>query len=174
MEGIGYGILAVVALFAVSYLYLKVKEKAKKKIFFKEQYEMQKNLTGNLYVFDTAAPIETIKEALSKRIQTDDSFSANFFGGNYRITAQAADSITYLHGAKITTGGGGDEFSAKVFFMQIENGLKVIAEIIQWRVKDGVTRKAGIQAMQNFFNSVSLAVKDADPNATLKIIQKRG
>ena len=36
---------------------------------------------------------------------------------------------------------------------------------------DGVTRKAGIQAMQAFFNSVSLAVKDVDANSSVNIVK---
>ena len=171
MEGIGYGILAVVVLFAVSYLYLKIKEKAKKNIFFKEQYEMQKNLTENAYVFTYQGTTEQLKSAIKKRIPIDNSFSANFVGGNYTISSETSDEITFLHGAKITTGGGGDEFTATIKFSQVENASRAVAQIIRWKVHDGVTRKAGIQAMQGFFNSVSLAVKDVDANSSVNIVK---
>ena len=171
MEGIGYGLLAVVVLFAVSYLYLKIKEKAKKNIFFKEQYEMQKNLTENAYVFTYQGTTEQLKSAIKSRIPVDNSFSANFVGGNYTITSETSDEITFLHGAKITTGGGGDEFTATIKFSQTENASRAVAQIIRWKVHDGVTRKAGIQAMQAFFNSVSLAVKDVDANSSVNIVK---
>ena len=170
-KGILYGFLFFGAVFVLSFLYLKIKEKAKKEVFFKEQYEMQKKLTENAYVFHYIGTVEQIKSALRVRIPTDNSFGANFVGGNFRIKSETENEIVYFHGAKITTGGGGDEFTASVKFIHNENINKVVASITQWRVKDGVTRKAGIQAMQGFFNSVSLAVKDVDSNSKLEVVK---
>ena len=170
-KGILYGFLLFGILFVLSFIYLKIKEKAKKEVFFKEQYEMQKKLTENAYVFSYNGTTEQIKSALKIRIPTDNSFEANFVGGNFRIQSETENEIIYFHGAKITTGGGGDEFTASVKFIKNDNLNKVVASITQWRVKDGVTRKAGIQAMQGFFNSVSLAVKDVDPNSKLDIVK---
>lgn len=171
MGNTGYVILFVVGIFAVSFLYVWIKEKAKKNIFFKEQYQMQRNLTENAYVFTYHGTIEQLKAAIKNRIPVDNSFSANFVGGNYTIKSETADEITFLHGAKITTGGGGDEFTATIKFSQTENASRAVAQIIRWKVHDGVTRKAGIQAMQAFFNSVSLAVKDVDANSSVNIVK---
>jgi len=162
----GYGILIVIGLFVVVYLYTKIKEKAKQNIFFKEQYETQKALTERSYVYHSAADAETIKTAIKKHIPTDDSFAANLKGGNYTIEAETPDSITYLHGAKITTGGGGDQFTANVTIRQNNGVSEITAQILRWRVHDGVTRKAGIQAMQDFYDRVRLAVMETEANAT--------
>ena len=171
MGDAGYIILFVVGVFAVSFVYVWLKEKAKKNIFCKEQYEMQKNLTENAYVFTYQGTTEQLKSAIKNRIPVDNSFSANFVGGNYTINSETADEITFLHGAKITTGGGGDEFTATIKFSQTEKASRAVAQIIRWKVHDGVTRKAGIQAMQGFFNSVSLAVKDVDANSSVNIVK---
>lgn len=171
MGDTGYVILFFVGIIAITFLYYWIKEKAKKNIFFKDQYEMQKNLTENSYVFTYQGTVEQLKEAIKNRIPVDNSFSANFVGGNYIIKSETADEITFLHGAKITTGGGGDEFTATIKFSQTEDAACAVARIIQWKVHDGVTRKAGIQAMQGFFNSVSLAVKDVDKNSSVNVVK---
>lgn len=172
MSGTATSILLVIALFGVTFLYITIKKKAKQEIFFKDQYKEQKNLTENAYLYKASATEDAVRAALKKHIPTDDSFSANFVGGNCRIAAQNDNSITYLHTAKITTGGNGDEFTASVTFGKTESGVDVLAQIVSFRVKDGVTRKAGIQAMQDFFDSVRRAVTEADPNASSEIIKK--
>jgi hypothetical protein len=41
--------------------------------------------------------------------------------------------------------------------------VRAVASIDRWREKDGVTRRAGVNAMENFMNTVVASFRAVDP-----------
>jgi hypothetical protein len=77
---------------------------------------------------------------------------------------EGPNRIIFKHTSKIGTGGSGDEFTASVTFSQVfPTTVRAEVSIDRWREKDGVTRRAGIQAMENFMNTVTAAFRAVDP-----------
>lgn len=159
-------ILFIAILFGLSWLYYTVKEKAKRNLLFKNQYETQKALThGNMLITTTAA-IDDVRASLDRYLAPDDSVRAVFIGGAIKLVSRDETTSVYKHISKITTGGGGDEFTASVTFLPpADSAQRAIVSIDCWREKDGVTRRAGIQAMQKFMSAVVSAFKEVDPSA---------
>ena len=160
-NGMLFGLIIVVGLFAVTFLYLSVKKTLKRNVFCKKQYEEQKRLVGKEYVYRTGAPRYILKAMVKNAIPVNNSFSAKVKGGNYRILSETEGNITYQHMSKLTVGGDGDEFTAWISFFDTPNGCSVAACIERWREKDGVTRKAGLEAMREFYGYVENAVRAA-------------
>lgn len=153
-----------IVLFGSSWLYYTAKAKAKRSVFFKDQYERQKALTHRNMVLTTSASIHDVQASLAQHIPDDRSARAAFLGGAMRVRMDAPNHIVYEHISKITTGGGGDRFSGSVTFDQISpTRLQAVVSIDRWREKDGVTRRAGIDAMQNFMQTVVTAFRAVDP-----------
>jgi hypothetical protein len=81
-----------------------------------------------------------------------------------KVRMESPNRIVYQHQGKITTGGEGDNFTASVTFESVTpSQLRAVVSIDRWREKDGVTRRAGIAAMQNFMNTVVTAFQSVDP-----------
>lgn len=154
----------VILFFAVfiggAFLYYAVKKKLKQNVFQKSQYEEQLRLTNKPETHVVQADIATVMTSIKNRIPVDTSTKAVFKGGNYSIVSERNDCITYHHASKITTGGEGDEFTAQVSLTPLDdNRTQITSAIIRWREHDGVTRKAGIAAMQEFQAMVREAVR---------------
>jgi hypothetical protein len=72
--------------------------------------------------------------------------------------------VIFHHTSHITAGGSSDEFTASVTFHQLDaRRLQAVVSIDRWREKDGVTRRTGINAMQNFMNTVVASFHAVDP-----------
>lgn len=160
------GILILAALFGIIWLYYTVKQKAKRNIFFRDQYEQQKALTLHNMVITTTAPINDVQWSLSRHIPHDQSARASFVGNAMHVRMDGPNRIVYKHIGKITTGGNGDEFTASITFEPLETDrLRAVVSIDRWREKDGVTRRAGIDAMAKFMNDTVAAFQACDPAA---------
>jgi hypothetical protein len=125
-------------------------------------------------VITTKASKKEIFDSLDKEIKVDDSAKGAFLGGVLKCTKRTDDYIEYLHISKFTTGGDGDEFSASISLKEEQEIIKAVISINRWKEKDGVTRKAGIEAMQDFFSSVQKAFKNIDKDAKIEYLQKVG
>ena len=159
---IGLGLFA--ALVVVCMIYGHFKQKAKRKIF-KGKYEEQKSLTHNATIVQTASTIAQVKQSLKETIPTDDSAKAAFLGGRLKIQSETDNYIEYYHTSHFKVSGEGDEFTGSVAFEPTETGLTVTIRIEKWREKDGITQKAGIEAMRKFVELAKTAVLNTDPNA---------
>lgn len=167
-EGIIYGLGGVVFLFAFFWLYYTVKQKAKRGLFFKKQYEEQLSLTQQDVVFTTSASVERVRQALAIHIPLDDSVKGAFLGGRYKVKEEA-NRLVYERSSSLKTAGEGDAFTGSVTFVPQETGLRAVARIERWREKDGVTRRAGIDAMRQFIEAVKAAFREADPNVQIAL-----
>lgn len=157
-------VLFFIVLFGGSWLYYTAKAEAKRSVFFRDQYERQKALTHRNMVLTTTASIDAVQTSLAQHIPDDRSARAAFLGGAMRVRMENPNRIVYEHISKITTGGGGDRFSGSLTFDQISpTSLQAVVSIDRWREKDGVTRRAGIDAMQNFMQTVVAAFRAVDP-----------
>lgn len=158
-------IVTLAVIFGVGWLYYSVKIVAKRNIVFKDQYEQQRALTHSKLVLTTVAPLCDVQSSLAHHIPDDRSARATFFGGAMRATVQHPNRIVYEHIAKISTGGDGDWFTASVTFESVPpTQLRAVVSIDRWREKDGVTRRAGIDAMQSFVSAVVTAFRAVDPD----------
>lgn len=156
--------LFLAALFGGSWLYYAAKTKAKRSIFFKGQYERQRALTHQNLILVTSAPMDVVQSSLARCIPDDRSARTAFLGGAMRVRMENPQRIVYQHISKITTGGSGDQFTASITFEQLSpQQLRAVTSIDRWREKDGVTRRAGVDAMQDFMNSVVVAFQAVDP-----------
>ncbi|KAA0024915.1 hypothetical protein [Antrihabitans cavernicola] len=162
-------ILFVAIFIGGSYLYYAAKQRAKRKVFFKHQYDSQRSLTHRNLVITTTADIKDVRRSLDRHVVSDDSARAVFFGGAIKVQNRSDLRTVYQHSSKITSGGDGDHFSASITFRPPKDDhLSAVISIDQWREKDGVTRRAGIKAMQQFMDSVVAAFRAADPNIQIK------
>lgn len=154
-------ILFFIGIFVFFFIYYEVKKRLKQNVFQKEQYEEQKRLTEKPVIYVVNADIATVMNAVKKAIPVDTSVKAVFKGGNYSVESESDNVIVYHHASKITTGGEGDEFTAQIVLEPYgDNQTQVSVSIIRWRENDGVTRKAGIAAMQEFHTMVKNAVAE--------------
>ena len=71
-------ILFIAILFGLSWLYYTVKEKAKRNLLFKNQYETQKALTHGDMLITTTAAIDDVRASLDRYSAPDDSVRAVF------------------------------------------------------------------------------------------------
>lgn len=157
-------VLVIAVLLGGSWLYYSVKQNAKRGLFFRQQYERQKAITHRNMVLTTAAPMQAVQTSLAQYLPDDRSARAAFLGGAMRVRMDNPNRIVYQHTSRITTGGGGDQFTASVTFEPLNPGrLRAVVSIDRWREKDGVTRRAGIAAMENFMNTVVAAFRAVDP-----------
>ncbi len=164
MAGVIFAVLFFGALLAAGWLYYYIKEQAKRKLFFRAQYERQKALTHQYLILTTVAPMQDLLSSLAHHIPDDRSTRAAFMGGAMKVHLENPWRIIYQHRSKITTGGDGDAFTASVNFEPIDaSRLRAVVSIDRWREKDGVTRRAGINAMENFMNTVVTAFRAVDP-----------
>ncbi len=170
-EGILYGLGGFALLFVFFWLYYSIKQKAKRNLFFKKQYEEQLALTHQEVVFTTAASAKQVRQALSVHIPLDDSVKGTFLGGRYKMKEEA-NRLIYERSSSIKTTGEGDAFTGSVTFIPQENGLRAVARIERWREKDGVTRRAGIEAMRGFIEAVKAAFREADPNVRIELVKQ--
>ena len=166
------GIGGFIGLCIFFWIYYWVKEKLKRNVFFKGQYEEQQKLTHQNMIIITTASKEKIFESLDNEIKIDDSVKGAFKGGIYKCTKRTDSYIEYLHTSSIYTGGEGDEFSSSISLKEEEGNTKVIVSINRWREKDGVTRKAGIEAMKEFYSSVEKAFRNIDSNIKIEYTSK--
>ena len=166
------GIGGFIGLCIFFWIYYWAKEKLKRNVFFKGQYEEQKQLTHQNMIITTNASKDRIFESLNNEIKIDDSVKGAFKGGIYKCTKKTDNYIEYLHTSSIYTGGEGDEFSSSVLLKEENEKIKAIVSINRWREKDGVTRKAGIEAMKEFYSSVERAFKNIDSNAKVEYVNK--
>jgi hypothetical protein len=158
-------VLFFIVVFGASYLYYFLKQKAKRNLLFKGQYEQQKSLTHRNMVLVSGAPIAALQSSLASFIPDDSSARAVFMGGAMRVRMESPTRIVFKHLSKITTGGDGDAFTASVTFDQTDaNRVRAVVSIDTWREKDGVTRRAGIAAMESFMNNVVAAFRAVDPS----------
>jgi hypothetical protein len=158
------GLLIFAVLIGLSFAYYWIKQNVKRNIFFKDQYERQKTLTHRNLVLDTAASMQTVQNSLAQHLPDDSTARAAFSGGAMRVRMEHPERIVYHHTSKFFTGGSGDEFTASVTFKPLETGhLRAVVSIDRWREKDGVTRRAGISAMENFMGTVVNAFRAVDP-----------
>jgi hypothetical protein len=157
-------VLFFVVLIGGSYLYYFVKQQAKRNLFFKGQYERQKSLTHRNMVLISAAPMDALQSSLAHYIPDDSSARAAFLGGAMKVRMESPTRIVFNHLSKITTGGDGDAFAASVTFQQADaHRVRAVVSIDNWREKDGVTRRAGLTAMEDFMNTVVAAFRAVDP-----------
>lgn len=159
------GLIAVIAaVFAICWVYAVVKEKAKRGVFFREQYEREKAVTRHDLVLTTTAPIQVVQSSLARYLPDDRSARAAFLGDVMQVHLDGPNRIVYDHTPKITTPGEGDRFTASVTFKPFGSGrLRAVVSIDCWREKDGVTRRAGIAAMEKFMTTVVTAFRAVDP-----------
>ena len=122
------GIGGFIGLCIFFWIYYWAKEKLKRNVFFKGQYEEQKQLTHQNMIITTNANKDRIFESLNNEIKIDDSVKGAFKGGIYKCTKKTDNYIEYLHTSSIYTGGEGDEFSSSVLLNE-ENG-NIKAKII--------------------------------------------
>jgi hypothetical protein len=161
-------LLCVAALFTVSWIYYSVKQNVKRNLLFRDQYTRQRVLTHRNLVVTTSASIADVKRSLAEHVVVDDSVRGAFTGGATTLQSQSPTKLVYHHSSRITTGGRGDEFTASITFAPIDPGLvRAVVSIDRWREKDGVTRRAGIKAMEDFVNAAAAAFQAADPRARL-------
>ncbi|MDH6244902.1 hypothetical protein [Mycobacterium sp. OTB74] len=164
MSGVGFAVLFFGGLFGVSWVYSTIKKKAKRNIFFRDQYARQRQLIDRNVILMTTASIDSVVASLAHFIPNDTSVKAAFLGGGMRVHMESPNRIIFKHASKIGTGGSGDEFSASVTFNQVSRAtVRAEVSIDRWREKDGVTRRAGIQSMENFINTVTAAFRAVDP-----------
>jgi hypothetical protein len=157
-------ILVLVVLFGGSWLYYSVKKQAKRNLFFSGQFERQKALTHRNLILTTTASMDAIQSSLAYHLPDDRSARAAFLGGAMRVRVENPHRIVYHHTSHITAGGNSDEFTASVSFSQVDTSrLRAVVSIDRWREKDGVTRRTGISAMENFINTVVAAFRAVDP-----------
>jgi hypothetical protein len=157
-------ILFFAVLFGGSWLYCTAKSSAKRNLLFKGQYERQKSVTHRNLHLTTSASMQAVQASLAQHIPDDRSARAAFLGGAMRVRMENPNRMVYEHISKFTTGGDGDRFTGSVTFTQIgPSQLQAEVSIDRWREKDGVTRRAGIDAMQNFMNTVVAAFRSVDP-----------
>ncbi|MBS9535892.1 hypothetical protein KIH27_20110 [Mycobacterium sp. M1] len=157
-------IIMFAALFGICWLYVVLKTKAKQNIFFRGQYEREKALVGRNLVLTTTAPMRDVQLSLAQYIPDDPSARAAFLGGAMRVTMESPTRIIYKYMSKITTHRQGDEFTASIDFTPIDaRSLRAEVSIDKWRENFGVTRRAGIDAMENFMNNVVTAFRAVDP-----------
>ena len=168
-------IIAVVVILAASWIYSTIKEKAKREVFFKGQYDEQKSFTHRDTIVETGASLEDARTAVVARFPVDMSAKAAFSGGNYKLVGDESNKLTYRRTSSITNLNSGDEFTASVRFAPSEpdGPLRVIVSIEQWREHDGVTRRAGIAAMKEFFDAVVQAIHEIDPGAQVSYSAER-
>lgn len=165
MEGIVFVIGFFVVIFALAWVYSTLKSAAKRKIFCKGQYERQRHMIDNDLVLTTVAPMPAVMDSLSRYIPDDRSAKSAFLGGAMRVTMEGSNRLVFNHMSKFTTGGGGDRFAASVTFEQLDpQRLRAVVSIDEWRENDGVTRRAGVDAMEKFRNEVVTAFRAVDPN----------
>ncbi len=168
MEGIVFVIGFFAVIIGISWGYYTLKSVAKRKLFFKGQYERQRAMIDNDLVLTTVAPMPAVMDSLSRYIPDDRSAKAACLGGAMRVTMEGPNRLVYTHLPKFTTGGGGDRFAASVTFEQSgPQQLQAVVSIDEWRENDGVTRRAGIDAMERFRNEVVAAFRAVDPNTTV-------
>lgn len=161
--------ILIIIFTALYMIYYEVKKTLKRKVFQKGQYEEEKRLVRTRVVMVTKVPKVNVIDALDRFIPLDYSAKGTFFGGVYRCE-DTEDKRIYIHISKITSGGDGDEFEAEVYFSQQDNQLKVVGKITRWRECDGVTRKAGVEAMNKFLKNMEQAFHYADSNAEIDVI----
>lgn len=164
MSGVAFAVLFFGGLFGLSWMYYTLKEKAKRNIFFRDQYARQRQLIDRDLILTTTASIDSVVASLAQFIPNDTSAKAAFLGGSMRVHMESPTRIIFKHTSKIGTGGSGDEFTASVTFNQVfPTTVRAQVSIDRWREKDGVTRRAGIQAMENFISTVTAAFRAVDP-----------
>jgi hypothetical protein len=157
-------VLFFVVIFGIAWVYAIVKRNAKRSVFFKGQYERQKALTHRNMVLVSAAPLSALQSSLAQHIPNDDSAKASFLGGAMRVRMEGPTRIVFNHLSHITTGGSGDSFTASVTFATVDaRHVRAVVSIDRWREKDGVTRRAGLNAMEQFMNNVVNAFRAVDP-----------
>jgi hypothetical protein len=157
-------ILVIAVLFGASWLYYSVKKQAKRKLFFSGQYERQKSLTHRNLILTTTASIDAVQWSLAHHLPDDRSARAAFLGGAMRVRMENPNRIVYHHTSHVVAGGKSDEFTGSVTLRQIDaSRLRAVVSIDRWREKDGVTRRTGISAMENFMNTVVGAFRAVDP-----------
>ena len=171
-SGVWMGLGIFAALFAFGWAYYTIKQNVKRNILFKNQYEQQKLLTHQNRIFITNTTVEQVKRSLARHIHIDDSVKGAFVGGKYQITKQTDNYIEYKHTSSFMVGGDGDEFTASVSFNATGSELRAVFGINSWHEKDGVTRRAGIEAMRELLKAVESAFKAVDLNVRISTVQK--
>lgn len=82
-----------------------------------------------------------------------------------KVKSETDLKSVYRHTSKISTGGDGDEFTASVTFNPTEGHvMRATVSIDEWREKDGVTRRAGIKALDEFIDKTVAAFRAVGPN----------
>jgi len=164
--------LGVLFLIVIIVFFAWIWPKIKRNTVAKGRYETELSLTGQAISFTTTASLDQVKRSLDNYLPTDDSVTGSFVGGKYKKIVVNANHLQYHHSSHITVGGSGDEFTASITFQQRENGLMALLQIDRWREKNGVTRQAGIKAMQEFVDTVKSAFLAADRSCSIKTIGK--
>ena len=163
-------VFIVIGIFCILMVYYEIKKRLKRNYFNKEQYEHQKEMTHRYYVYTTTSEPKQIKKRLCRMLPVDDSFKSNFLGGNYTISENREDKISFLHHSKLTTSGDGDEFIGSVTFRPRGDMREAVLQIERWREHDGVTRRAGIRAMEEFLRIANDAILKEDPQAQMRLL----
>ena len=157
-EGLFF-LIAFVVILACMLIWNQFAQKISRKLRA-EDYALEKELTGNIVTIDTMLDKETTQKIIARRLRLKYAIS--------RTKDNRIEQWLCRYAGKPHVPGKGDEFTASIIFSGYgENGTSLSMEILRWREKNGVTRKAGLKAMRGFLNEVYNAVRKIDPKATI-------
>lgn len=159
-------ILFLAVIIGVVLLWGVIKEKLKRNVFQKDRYDEEQRLTKTRIRLQTNVARKEIESALDRYIPTDSSVKGAIVGDTYKCTS-LSNGREYLHRSKITSNGG-DAFNGRVIFAEQDGGLVATGQITEWYEHDGVTGKAGIEAMREFMDNIERAFRAADPNGKIE------
>ncbi len=162
------GIGGFIVLCIICYIFIWLKEKANKNVFSASQYERQKAFTNQAMLIETYADFNSISNVLQSAFQPQITTAQAFKGGQYRLLNKYKNKLNYEHMGSLTAYADGDHFECSLSFYQKENKMLIIVQIERWRVSSGVARKSGIDAMENFYNTVKSLLLSLDRQADIR------
>lgn len=128
-----------------------------------KDYQRERQITGQMLEIKTSADKAQLQKVLKKHLRLKYFFPRTSDPGIWHCH----------HPGKPLVAGRGDEFTACIYFDDSKVGQTVLyLEFLRWREKNGVTRKRGLKAMQQYIDNVWSIVKSTDPSATRQAIER--
>lgn len=93
------------------------------------------------------------------------SIGAQITCGNYELLAYEPNKLVYKRHSNFTTGGSSDEFTVSIVFKEQNNGNAcVVVSMQSWIKNDGISHRAGIEAMRTSYYEIIESVTSVSPN----------
>lgn len=135
-------------------------KKTNRSLLYKKQYQEQQLITRQATCFAVSAPLEEVHRQLSRYVVAKEEKAV---ANALYVASRSSDRIAYVLGGKLAM-----VFAAEIRLREEGSGVNARLLFTRWTERDGVAPLETLEQMKELIESVTRALRAADPNVQIQ------